>query len=231
MTFAAMCIFNFFYWIHDIISSIKMYKLANSEEDVVDTTVKFIKLFFLFIPIKLTWIYTSLDAMHYLNSYKELPGAQVVFTIFGFLELFYCLVLATFFILFTIGFFLMYLSSLKYGIKCNFNFFRKIYLVSDFTSDDTNIIYDDNNHCRSLHFSFFSHIVACFMLNSKYHKFSKDKNLDEQKEFYEMVIQDLQEKQKENEKKAQEYLSHAQKNEEDILDNFHKTLERQKKRK
>lgn len=231
MTFAAMCIFNFFYWVHDIVSSVKMYKLEKADNDVVITTTKFIKLFFFFVPIKLAWIYTSLNAMHYLGSYKELPGAQTVFLIFGFLELFYCLVLVVFFILFTICFSQIYLNSLKYGIKCSFNFFRKIYLVSDFTSDDTNIIYDDNNHCRSLHFSFFTHILACFMLNSKYHKFSKDKNLDEQKEFYKMVIQDLQEKQKENERKAQEYLSRAQKNEEDILDNFNKTLEFQKKHK
>lgn len=231
MTFAAMCIFNFFYWIHDIISSVKMYKLANSEEDAVDTTVKFIKLFFLFVPMKLVWIYTSLDAIRYLDSYKELPGAQVVFSIFGSLEFVYCLGLVIFFILCTICFFQIYLSSLKHGVKCSFKFFRKIYLISDFTSDDANIIYEDNNHYKRIHFSFLSHIFACFLLNKKYNRFKGEEIDKEQGKFYEMVIKDLQEKQAKNEEKAREYLSRAQKNEEDILDNFNKTLELQKKHK
>ena len=232
MTFAAMCIFNFFYWIHDIISSVKMGRLDKCKNDVVMSTTNFVRLFFFFIPIKLVWLYTSLKAINYWQAHNNDPSwVETIFVILGFFENTYCLVLILFFIRYSIYFFSTYLSSLKYGVKCSFKFFRKIYLISDFTSDDANIIYIDNNHYGRIHFSFLSHIFACFLLNRKYNRFKGEKIDKEQEKFYEMVIKDLQEKQAKNEKKAQEYLSRARKNEEDILDNFHKTLESQKKRK
>lgn len=194
MTFAAMCIFNFFYWIHDIISSVKMDRLDKCENDVVMSTTNFVKLFFFFIPIKSIWVYTSLKAIDYLRACGELPWAETIFAVLGFFEGIYCLVLIVFFIIYSIYFLGTYLSSLKYGVKCSFKFFRKIYLISDFTSDDTNIVYGDNNHCRRIHFSFFSHIFACFMLNKKYNHFKNEKVNKEQEKFYEMVIQDLQKK-------------------------------------
>lgn len=231
MTFTVMCIFNFFYWIHDIVSSVKMNHLDKCKDDVIAATTNFIKLFFFFIPTKLVWVYTSLKAMDYLKACGKFPWAETIFTLLGFFECVYCLILILFFIFYSIGFFGTYLSSLKHGVKCSFKFFRKIYLISDFTSDDANIIYEDNNHYKRIHFSFLSHIFACFLLNRKYNRFKGEEIDKEQGKFYEMVIKDLQEKQAKNEEKAREYLSRVQKNEEDILDNFHKTLELQKKRK
>lgn len=232
MTFTTLCAFTFFYWIHDVISTIKMKKYNNSSNLIIQDTVNFTKLFFFFLPIKLIWLYTSIIGINYLDSFEELSNLQVLYGLFSGLEFCYSCVLIFFLFCFLWDFISRYLESLECGIKCSFSFFKKISLISEFDNGRSNISYvNQNGSGKRIYFSFPAHILACFMLNKKYKRQKEDWSNKKQQEFYEMVIQDLQEKQKENEKKAQEYLSHAQKNEEDILDNFHRTLELQKKRK
>ena len=232
MTFTSLCVFTFFYWIHNIISTIQMKKYDISSNLIIQDTVDFTKLFFFFLPIKLIWLYTSIIGINYLDSFEELSNLQVFYAIFSGLEFCYSCVLIFFFSGFLWDFISRYLESLECGIKCNFSFFKKISLISEFDNGHSNISYvNQNGSSKRIYFSFPAHILACFILNKKYKRQKKDWNNKKQQEFYEMVIQDLRAKQAENERKAQEYLSRAQKSEKDILNNFHKTLELQKKRK
>lgn len=234
MSIGAILFFNILFWIHDIFSLIQIIKIYQDREDIIKVTTQIVKLFFFFLPAKCLWIFTSSEAYEILAPIRsnDLTLSMTFLELSCIFEFMSCIGLIITFIVVISIFITVYLESLKYGIKCNFIFFNKIYKLCNFSYDDTNIYYENNKGGRKcLHFSFLTHVLVCFKLNHKNKKLENNLGNEKQQEFYKMVIKDLQEKQNENEKKAQEYLSRAQKNEEDILDNFHKTLELQKKRK
>lgn len=118
--------------------------------------------------------------------------------------------------------FICYYNSLKYGKRCPLNLFLKTYKILDYSADNYNIRY----HNEDINFSFIPHLIVCELLykeKSKKRKNDKKREIKEsQKELYSMMIKDLQKIQKEEETKAEKYFSQARQNAENIqkrLDN------------
>lgn len=128
------------------------------------------------------------------------------------LSLFAIIILLIAFLL-TIG---DYLISLNYGKRCSLSLFLKTYKILDYSAGSHNIKYRNED----INFSFIPHLIACELLykeKSKKRKNNKKREIKEsQKELYSMMIKDLQKIQKEEEAKAAEYFSTAEKTVKDI---------------
>lgn len=109
-----------------------------------------------------------------------------------------------------------YMYSLNYGKRCSLKLFLKTYKILKYSSDDINLKYDT----QDINFSFVSHFIVGELIYQKYFrnkKSNKKKEIQEsQKELYSMMIKDLQKIQKEEEAKAAEYFSTAEKTAKDI---------------
>lgn len=109
-----------------------------------------------------------------------------------------------------------YFGSLRYGKRCSLSLFLKTYKILDYSADGYNLMYRN----KDINFSFISHLIACELLykeKSRKRKNNKKREVKEsQKELYSMMIKDLQKIQKEEEAKAAEYFSTAEKTVKDI---------------
>lgn len=114
-----------------------------------------------------------------------------------------------------------YLGSLRYGKRCSLSLFLKTYKILDYSADGYNLMYRN----KDINFSFIPHLIACELLykeKSKKRKNNKKREIKEsQKELYSMMIKDLQKIQKEEEAKAAEYFSTAEK----TVKNIQETLD------
>lgn len=109
-----------------------------------------------------------------------------------------------------------YFRSLRYGKRCSLSLFLKTYKILDYSADGYNLMYRNED----INFSFISYLIACELLykekSRKRKNNKKRKTKESQKELYSMMIKDLQKIQKEEEAKAAEYFSTAEKTAKDI---------------
>lgn len=109
-----------------------------------------------------------------------------------------------------------YFKSLKYGKRCPLSLFLKTYKILDYSADNYNLKYCNED----INFSFIPHFIACELLykeKSKKRKNDKKREIKKsQKELYSIMIKDLQRIQKEEEAKAARYFSTAEKTTKDI---------------
>ena len=109
-----------------------------------------------------------------------------------------------------------YFKSLNYGKRCPLSLFLKTYKILDYSADDYNLKYCNED----INFSFIPHFIACELLykeKSKKRKNDKKREIKKsQKELYSIMIKDLQRIQKEEEAKAARYFSTAGKTTKDI---------------
>lgn len=197
----------------DIFALIPLFFVISSIDDFL--VVKLIHIFntrcIPFIFSRFIWVYR-------IYKYWHLFQKDGVFMLHNPLEITYVfeiscsLLTMAFSIFFISGFISNYLQSLEYGKRCSLNLFLKTYKILDYSADRHNLMYRHED----ISFSFIPYLIAGEIIYQKKSCNKKRKTKESQKELYSMVIKDLQKIQKEEEAKAAEYFSTAEKTAKDI---------------
>lgn len=192
----------------DIFALIPLFFVISSVDDF--HIVKLIHIFntrcIPFIFSRFIWVYRIYKYWHLFqkDGVFMLHNPLEIICAFEILCSFLTIVLFVFFIP---GFISKYLQSLEYGKRCSLNLFLKTYKILDYSADGHNLMY----RYEDISFSFIPYLIAGEIIYQKKSCSKKRKTKESQKELYSMMIKDLQKIQKEEEAKAAEYFSTAEK--------------------